>query len=83
MSGSIALGLFLLTSSGIALCICKRQKARELAEKVTDIDENPTYGDYYDPNPVIEVEDNNDYYSSTVYETYTSRTTDNNSQYGD
>ena len=53
----------------------------KFAESVTDIDENPTYGDYYDPDPVMEVEDSNDYYSST-YEADTSRTTDNNSQYG-
>ena len=78
--GSVALGVFLVTSF---LFMYKRQNSRKLAENVTDIDENPTYGDYYDLNPVMEVEDSNDYYSSTVYETYTSRTTDNNSQYGD
>ena len=78
--GSVALGVFLVTSF---LFMYKRQNSRKLAENVTDIDENPTYGDYYDPNPVMEVEDSNDYYSSTVYEADTSRTTDNNSQYGD
>ena len=66
---------------GIALYIFKRRKARKLAEEVTDIDENHTYGDYYDPDPVVEVEDINDYYSSTVYEADTSRATDNNSLY--
>ena len=50
---------------------------------MTDIDENHTYGNYDDPDPVVEVEDINDYYSSTVYEADMSRTTDNNSQYGD
>ena len=75
------MGVFLLASSGIALCICKRRKARNLAENVTDIDENHTYGNYDYPDPVMEVEDINDYYSSTVYEANTSRTTDNNSQY--
>ena len=81
ISGSIAVGVFLLASSGIALCICKRRKAKKLAENVTDIDENHTYGNYDDPDPVVEVEDINDNYSST-YEANTSRTTDNNSQYG-
>ena len=74
------MGVFLLTSSGIAICICKQRKARKLAGNVTDIDENHTYGDYYDPDPVVEVEDSNDYYSST-YEAGASRTTDNNSRY--
>ena len=47
-----------------------------------DEDENPTYGDYYDPNPRMEVEDTNAYYSSD-YEAGTgmSRTTDNNPYY--
>ena len=81
ISGSIALGLFLLASLGITIYICKRRKARNLAENVTDIDENHTYGNYDYPDPVMEVEDINDYYSSTVYEANTSRTTDNNSRY--
>ena len=59
----------------------KQRKARKLAENVTDIDENHTYGNYDYPDPVMEVEDSNNYYSSTVYEADTSRTTDNNSQY--
>ena len=79
--GSVAIGLFLVTAIGIVLYICKRRKARNLAENVTDIDENHTYGNYDDPDPVVEVEDINDYYSSTVYEADMSRTTDNNSQY--
>ena len=49
---------------------------------VTDDDENPTYGDYFDPDPRMEVEDTNDYYSSD-YEAGTgrSKTTDNNPYY--
>ena len=52
------------------------------AAKVIKTDENATYGDYSDPDYRMEVEDNNDYYSSD-YEagTGTSRTTDNNSCY--
>ena len=45
-----------------------------------DEDENPTYGDYFDPDPRAEVEDTNANYSS-VYEAGTSRTTDNNLYY--
>ena len=75
------------------LCIWKRQRARRdardvthearsRAAEVTREDENPTYGDYFDPDPRAEVEDTNDYYSSD-YEagTGTSRTTDNNPYY--
>ena len=52
------------------------------AVKVIKTDENATYGDYSDPDYRMEVEDNNDYYSSD-YEagTGTSRTNDNNSCY--
>ena len=57
------------------LCIWKRQRARRdardvthearsRAAEVTREDENPTYGDYFDPDPRAEVEDTNDYYSS-------------------
>ena len=48
---------------------------------VTHDDLNPTYGDYVDPDPTVEVEDTNDYYSSD-YEAGTSRMTDNNPYYG-
>ena len=47
---------------------------------MTKEDENPTYGDYFDPDPRVEVEDSNSYYSSD-YETGTGRTTDNNPHY--
>ena len=46
----------------------------------TQEDENPTYGHYSDPDPRMEIEDSNAYYSSD-YEAGTSRTTDNNPYY--
>ena len=66
----------------ILLCICKHQKAKRRAADVTEVDENHVYGDYFDPDMRMEVEDTNDYYSSD-YEagTGTSRTTDNNPYY--
>ena len=75
------MGVFLLASSGIALCICKRRKARNLAEKIMKEDINDTYGDYSDPDPVVEMVDSNGYYTG-VYEAGTTMTRDNNSQYG-
>ena len=85
--GSVALGVFLVIAVIIVLYICKRLTAKKLAESAANVDENPTYGDYYDPDPVMEVEDNNVYYStssdySTIYEAGLSRTTANNSLYG-
>ena len=84
ISGGVMLGVFLLTSIGVAFCLCKRRKARKVAENVTDIDididVNPTYGDYYHPDPVVEVEDVNDYYTG-VYQDGSTMTRDNNSQY--
>ena len=70
--------LFLL--SVVLLCICKQRKARKRAAKVTKFDENATYGDYYDIDARMEVEDSNAYYSSD-YEAGTSRTTDKNPDY--
>ena len=64
------------------LCIWQRRKAMRSTGDVTHEDENPTYGDYFDPDPRAEVEDTNDYYSSD-YEAGTglSRATDNNPYY--
>ena len=65
------------------LCIFKlRGRPLRRTADVTDDDENPTYGDYFDPDPRMEVEDSNDYYSSD-YEAGTgkSRATDNNPYY--
>ena len=50
--------------ASIAFCRWKRRKARIAAEAEVEIDENPTYGDCYDPYAVVEVEDSNDYYYS-------------------
>ena len=72
--------LALLLLVAILLFIFKQQRAKRRAADVRDEDENPTYGDYYDPNPTVEVEDTNAYYSSD-YEAGTSRTTDNNPYY--
>ena len=71
------LGLLLLL-----FCIFKQKKASRTTAEEPDVDENHTYGDYFDPDPIMEVEDNNDYYSSD-YEagTGTSRATDNNPYY--
>jgi len=76
-------GILLLLLLIILLCIFKQRKEkRRRASEVTQDDENPVYGDYSDPDPRMEVEDTNDYYSSD-YEagTGTSRTTDNNPYY--
>ena len=60
------LGVVLLTVGGTALFIFyKRQKTRRQAENEMEIDENPVYGDGSDPYAVVELEDTNDYYSST------------------
>ena len=66
----------------ILLCIFKQRRARRRVADVRGEDENPTYGDYFDPDPMVEVEDSNAYYSSE-YEagTGTSRITDNNPNY--
>ena len=75
-SALVSLLLFLV----IVLCICKQKKARRSAANVVKCDENATYGNYSDPDPRMEVEDNNAYYSSD-YEAGTSKTTDNNPYY--
>ena len=62
VSVSVILLLLLLI---ILLCIFNQQKAkRRRAAEVTQDDNNPVYGDYFDPDPTMEVEDTNDYYSS-------------------
>ena len=74
--------LILLLLIVILFCIFKQRRAKRRAAVVRFEDDNPTYGDYFDPNPRVEVEDTNAYYSSD-YEagTGTSRTTDNNPYY--
>ena len=73
---------FLLVLILSLLCFFKQRRAMRRAVDVRDEDENPTYGDYFDPDPIVEVEDSNAYYSSD-YEagTGTSRITDINPDY--
>ena len=78
ITASALVSLLLLIA--ILLWIFKQQKARRRAVNVIKTDENATYGDYFDPDPRMEVEDSNAYYSSD-YEAGTSRTTDNNPYY--
>ena len=66
----------------ILFCIFKKREAKlRAAAEVTQDDENPVYGVYFNPNPRMEVEDNNDYYSSDYEPVGTSRATDNNPLY--
>ena len=58
-------GILLLLLLIILLCIFKQRKEkRRRAADVTRNDENPVYGDYFDPDPRMEAEDTNAYYSS-------------------
>ena len=45
-------------------------------------DVNDIYGDYSDPDPVVEVTDSNPYYTGDYDEAGTTMTRDNNSLYG-
>ena len=60
------LGAFLVIALGISLVVFyKKQRARHHAENVEEVDENPTYGDSFDPYAEIEMEDvNGDYWST-------------------
>ena len=58
-------GILLLLFLIILFCIFKQQRAkRRAAANVRRDDRNPTYRDYYDPDPKMEVKDTNAYYSS-------------------
>ena len=58
-------GILFLLLLIILLCIFKQRKVKiKRAADVTKEDENPVYGDYFDPDPTMEVEDTNAYYSS-------------------
>ena len=73
----VLMGMLLIT--GMLFIFFRKRKARKpiVKEEIND-----TYGDYYaDPNAVVEMTDNNDYYSGD-YEAGTIATRDNNSQYG-
>ena len=67
----------LILGTGILLFVFKQRRA---TENLKDTDENPTHGNYYDPNPTSEVEDNNIYYSLD-YEAGRSKIKDNNPVY--
>ena len=46
------------------LFLIKRRKARQSTERASGADLNPTYGDYVDPDPRVEVVDINENYSA-------------------
>ena len=71
--------IFYLFFSSFSFSSFAASNSKRRGEMQKDVDENPTYGDYFDPNPRMEVEDTNVYYSSD-YEAGTgrSRATDNN-----
>ena len=78
---AITVSVLLLLLVAVLLCIFKQRRVKmRRAANVTKTDENSTYGDYFDPDQKMEVEDTNAYYSSD-YEAGTSRTTDNNPYY--
>ena len=80
-AGGVALGIFLIAAACLALFFfCKRRKAKN----VVKVDINDTYGDYNaNPNSVVEMTDNNDYYAGDFnYEAGTTQTRDINSEYG-
>ena len=54
----------LLLGFGVLLCVLNKKRAKANSQNRISTDENPTYGDYYDPNPTSEVEDKDTYYSS-------------------
>ena len=62
------------------LFLIKQRKARQSTERASGVDLNSTYGDYVDPDPRVEVVDNNENYSAE-YAIGTSRITDNNPYY--
>ena len=62
------------------LFLIKQRNGRQGTERTSGVDLNPTYGDYVDPDPRVEVVDNNENYSPE-YVIGTSRITDNNPYY--
>ena len=73
----------LILGTGTLLFVLKRRRTRENVGNAKDTDENPTYGNFYDPNPTSEVEDNNVYYSLDYdeFESERSGIKDNNPVY--
>ena len=72
----LALILLLL----ILLFALKHLRTKTRSVEQTRVEINQVYGDYVDPDPTVEVEDTNAYYSSD-YEAGKSRMTDNNLYY--
>ena len=74
----------LLSLSLVSLLMCvfikQRKSCGQNANDRPSTDLNPTYGDYIDPDPRVEVVDNNENYSAE-YAIGTSRITDNNPYY--
>ena len=66
IAGGAVLGAFLVIALGISLVVFyNKQRTRHIAENVEEIDENPTYGDCFDPYAEIEMVDiNGDYWST-------------------
>ena len=73
---SLLLALFIVSP----WFLIKLRKARQGTEHASGADLNPTYGDYIDPDPRVEVVDNNENYSPE-YVIGSSRITDNNPYY--
>ena len=66
-----------------AFCIFKRRQTQQRVHRdVQHTDLNPEYGNYEDPDPIVEVVDTNDYYFSD-YEVGSGRSVirDNNPYY--
>ena len=78
MAGVI-IGLIILLSAGNAI---RRYLKQKIWRPIMKEDINDTYGDYSDPDPVVEMTDSNPHYYTGVYEAGTTMTRDNNSQYG-
>ena len=74
----VIIGLVILLSASNAVRKYLKQK---ICCPIMKEDINDTYGDYSDPDPVVEMVDSNPYYTG-VYEADTTMTRDNNSQYG-
>ena len=81
---AIVLGSVLLITLILlfALCIFKQRQTQRVHRDVQHTDLNPEYGNYEDPDPIVEVVDTNDYYFSD-YEVGSGRSAirDNNPYY--
>ena len=81
---AIVLGSVLLITLILlfAFCISKCRQRRPVHRNVPHTDLNPEYGNYEDPDPIVEVVDTNDYYFSD-YEVGSGRSAirDNNPYY--